>query len=263
MKTDARAATPDAGENAERPRYAIECRDVGIEFVINRRHKARLRDYVIQGRRATSERFWALRHIDLNIAPGDSVGLIGANGSGKSTLLKIIAGVLRPDEGEVIVHGGMAPLIELGAGFSGDLSARENVYLSGMILGLQEREIDEKFEDIVRFAGVRKFLDTPLKHFSSGMKARLGFAIVAQIDYPIMLIDEVLAVGDKAFRRKCNDVLDAKLGRGGRTLVLVSHREGDIRRFCRRVVYLRGGVIVADGEPDEVLARYNRDAEAD
>lgn len=234
---------------------AIKLTGVGVEFAINRQKKGKVRD-LVRGRRRR-ETFWALRGIDLEVRAGESIGLIGSNGSGKSTMLKLIAGVMYPDEGAVEVHGGIAPLIELGAGFSPELSARENVYLSGMILGLTEREIDLKFEDIVAFAGIRRFLDTPLKHYSSGMKARLGFSIVAQIDYPIMLIDEVLAVGDRRFRQKCNTVLEKKLRQGGRTLVLVSHREADIRKFCSRVVYLRQGRVAADGPPDEVFPLYN------
>jgi ABC-2 type transport system ATP-binding protein len=240
----------------------IEVRDTGIEFAINRKAKMRARDFFIHGRRAaSSERFWALRHVDLTVAPGESVGLIGPNGCGKSTLLKIIAGVLLPDEGSVEVVGPIAPLIELGAGFSPELSARENVYLSGTILGLSREQLDEKFDEIVDFAEVRRFLDTPLKHFSSGMKVRLGFSVVIQLDHPVFLIDEVLAVGDKRFRQKSYKAMQDLLG-GGRTLVLVSHNDADIERFCDRVVYLRDGRIVDDGPTTDVLARYTRDSES-
>lgn len=238
---------------------AIDARGVGIEFAINRKVKMRTRDLVIRGRRArSSQRFWALRDVDLSIAEGEAVGLVGRNGSGKSTLLKVIAGVLMPDEGSVDVHGSVAPLIELGAGFSPELSGRENIYLNATILGLSKEQIDERFDAIVEFSEVGQFLDTPLKHFSSGMKVRLGFSIVIQLDHPIFLIDEVLAVGDRAFRRKCRiamrDLVDT-----GRTLVVVSHRDADIKRFCNRAVYLRKGQVVDDGPVDDVLAHYNAD----
>lgn len=241
--------------------HAIDLRDVGIEFAINRKQKKRMRDLFIRGRRTrSSERFWALRHVDLRIAPGETVGLVGSNGSGKSTLLKLMAGVLWPDEGSVTVNGDIAPLIELGAGFAPDLSARENIYINGMILGLSKAEVEERFDNIVRFAGIRRFLDTPLKHFSSGMKVRLGFAVVVQLSHPIMLIDEVLAVGDRSFRRKCYRAMEAMMA-GGRTLVLVSHREHDIKRFCSRAIYLRQGEVVADGPTADVLAMYAEEAE--
>ena len=241
---------------------AIELHDVGIEFAINRKAKMRARDLFIHGRRAgASQRFWALRKIDLSIAEGEAVGLVGRNGSGKSTLLKVIAGVLIPDEGTVELNGSVAPLIELGAGFSPELSARENVYLSGTILGLDREQIDARFDDIVEFSEVGDFLDTPLKHFSSGMKVRLGFSIVIQLDHPIFLIDEVLAVGDKAFRKKCYRAMQDLVG-SGRTLVVVSHRDQDIQQFCQRAVYLRKGEVVDDGPVDAVLDHYTRDVEA-
>lgn len=250
----AAVATPERPPAVGEP--VIECRDAGIDFYINRKRKARIRDYFIRGR-VNAEKFWALRNIDLTIRKGESVGLIGANGSGKSTLLKLIAGVLYPDEGEVVVHGGVAPLIELGAGFSGDLSARENIYLSAMIMGLTEKQIDERFRSIVRFAGLKGFMDTPIKHFSSGMKGRLGFSIIAQVESDIMLLDEVFAVGDRRFSRKCARVMEEKLTKQGRTLVLVSHREKDLRQFCERTVWLRNGGIAADGPTDEVLRKYD------
>jgi ABC-2 type transport system ATP-binding protein len=241
----------------------IELEDVGIEFSINRRRKRQIRDMFIRGRAVREvERFWALKGVSLTVRKGESIGIVGSNGSGKSTLLKVIAGVLIPDEGVVQVNGAIAPLIELGAGFSPELSAHDNVYLNGTILGLTEKEIDERFEMIVRFSGVRRFMDTPLKHFSSGMKVRLGFAIVTQLSHPILLIDEVLAVGDRRFRRKCYRAMEEMLD-AGRTMVLVSHRERDIERFCTRAIYMQEGEKVMDGPTAEVLERYALDTAED
>ena len=240
---------------------AIEIKNVGMEFASNRKMKMRTRDIVIRGRRATSsQRFWALRHVDLSIAHGESVGLIGRNGSGKSTLLKVIAGVLIPDEGSAEVDGSVAPLIELGAGFAPELSGRENIYLNATILGLSAEQIEERFDAIIDFSEVGDFLDTPLKHFSSGMKARLGFGIVIQLDHPIFLIDEVLSVGDRAFREKCRVAMESLVA-SGRTLVIVSHQDEYIRQFCKRVVYLRKGEVVDDGPVEPVLEHYASDVD--
>lgn len=241
---------------------AIEVDNVGIEFAINRKARMRVRDLFVHGRkaRADSRRFWALRNVSFTVPAGESIGIVGGNGSGKSTLLKLIAGVLLPDEGTVAVHGRVAPLIELGAGFNAELSGRENVYLSATILGLTTAEIDQRFDAIVDFAEVRKFLDTPLKHYSSGMKVRLGFAIVTQLPHPILLIDEVLAVGDRSFKSKCYAVMDEMIA-SGRTLVVVSHRDQDIQQFCRRAIYMRQGEVAVDGPVDEVLAAYLADSE--
>jgi len=197
----------------------ISVDNVGIEFAINRRARMRFRDFFIHGKKALpGGKFWALRNVTFDVKPGQSLGIVGGNGSGKSTLLKLIAGVLLPDEGSVTLGGEVAPLIELGAGFHPDLAARKNIYLSGTILGLTEKEIDERFDAIVDFAEVRKFLDTPLRHFSSGMKVRLGFAIAAQVPHEILLIDEVLAVGDKRFREKSYKVVQERFD-SGKTIV--------------------------------------------
>lgn len=242
---------------------AIEARDLGIRFHINRRRRLKLRDLFIHGSRSTPKgQFWALRGASLEIAHGEAVGLIGGNGAGKSTLLRLIAGVLLPDEGTVDVDGGVAPLLELRAGFEGGLSARENIFLTGSLHGLSQEQIRDRFESIVEFAGIRDFLDTPVKHFSTGMKVRLGFAVVSRLDHPILLVDEVLAVGDKAFRKKCYRAIEGLLDEG-RTMVLVSHNESDLERFCRRGVYLRGGQVVATGPVREVLDRYGADQDGD
>jgi ABC-2 type transport system ATP-binding protein len=236
---------------------------LGVEFYRSRRRRMQVREMLFRGRTsAPSETFWALRDVSFDILPGQAVGIVGGNGSGKSTLLKMIAGVLIPDEGEVTVRQGVAPLIELTGGFVGELTARDNVYLTAGLHGLDKKTIDERFDEIIDFAGpqVRDGLDTPFRHFSSGMKVRLGFAVVTTLDEPIVLVDEVLAVGDKAFREKCYRRMEALLAEG-RTLFLVSHSEGDLRRFGDRALYLRSGRLVMDGTMNEVLADYSRDLE--
>lgn len=238
---------------------AVQVDDVGIKFLRNRKRRAKVRDF-FTGRSGAIEHddFWAVRHVSMSIAPGETVGLIGENGSGKSTLLKLIAGVLLPDEGTVTVNGEIAPLLELGAGFAGELSGRENIWLSGAIHGLSKEETAARFDAITRFAGkgVRGFLDTPVRHYSSGMKVRLGFAITAQLGHPILLIDEVLAVGDRRFRRRCYRRIEQLLEEG-RTLIIVSHSERDVRRFCDRSLWMRDGELAMDGPTEDVFAAYN------
>ena len=242
----------------------ISVRGLGIEFYRSRRRRMQLREMLFHGRSgAPKETFWALKDISFDICQGEAVGLVGGNGGGKSTLLKMIAGVLLPDEGSVDVHGGVAPLIELTGGFVGELSARDNVYLTAGLHGLSKVRIDERFDEIIDFAGpeVRAGLDTPYRHFSSGMKVRLGFAVVTTLDEPIVLVDEVLAVGDRAFREKCYRRMEALLA-DGRTLFLVSHSEKDLRRFSSRGLYLRRGQLMMDGPMVDVLDRYNADLDA-
>jgi len=239
----------------------ISAKDVGIEFYTSRRRKMQLRDLLFHGRATSSTgTFWALQDISFDIAKGEAVGLVGGNGSGKSTLLKTIAGVLLPDEGSVTVDGGVAPLIELTGGFRGELTCRDNLYVQAGLHGLSKAQIEERFEDMVDFAGpqVRAALDRPYRHLSSGMQVRLGFAVISSLDEPIFLVDEVLAVGDKAFREKCYLRMERLLGEG-RTLFLVSHNEKDLKRFGTRGLYLRQGRLVMDGPMDEVLSQYHED----
>jgi ABC-2 type transport system ATP-binding protein len=241
---------------------AITVSDIGIKFAINRRRRLELKNLFIRGARETlgTGEFWALRNVSFSVAAGESVGLIGRNGSGKSTLLRLIAGVLLPDEGTIEVHGGVGAMIELSAGFVGDLTARDNVYLISALHGFSREQTDERFQEIIEWAGVERFVDTPVMHFSSGMKARLAFSIVTQMEEPILLVDEVLAVGDAAFRRKCADVIERMLAEG-RTFLLVSHNENDLRRWCKRGIYLKNGAMVADGPVEDVLEEYAADAE--
>jgi ABC-2 type transport system ATP-binding protein len=242
----------------------ISVNGLGIEFYRSRRRRMQLRELLFHGRNsAPKETFWALRDVSFDIYPGEAVGLVGGNGGGKSTLLKMIAGVLLPDEGSVRVDGGVAPLIELTGGFVGELSARDNIYLTAGLHGLSRAQVDERFDEIVDFAGreVREGLDTPYRHFSSGMKVRLGFAVITTLDEPIILVDEVLAVGDRAFREKCYQRMESLLAQG-RTLFLVSHSENDLKRFSTRGLYLRKGRLMMDGPMLEVLDRYNADMDA-
>ncbi|MGN6302095.1 MAG: ABC transporter ATP-binding protein [Angustibacter sp.] len=238
----------------------ISAHGLGIEFYRSRRRRLSLREMVLKGRStAPRDTFWALQDITFDITAGEAVGLVGGNGSGKSTLLKMIAGVMLPDAGSVSVNGGVAPLIELTGGFVGDLTARENVFLLGGLHGLSQRQIRERFDDIVDFAGIGDFIDTPFRHFSSGMQVRLGFAVVTTLDEPIILVDEVLAVGDRAFREKCYGRMEQLLQQG-RTLFLVSHSEGDLLRFGTRGLYLRKGQLVGDGPMADIIKQYNEDS---
>ena len=190
------------------------------------------------------------------MTPGEAIGVVGRNGQGKSTLLKLVAGVMLPDEGGVTVAGGVAPLIEITGGFVNDLTVRDNVYLTAGLHGMPRREIDARYDEIIDFAELHESVDTPYKHLSSGMKVRLAFAVISRLEEPIILVDEVLAVGDKAFREKCYARIEELLA-GGRTLFFVSHSERDLLRFCTRGLYLDKGALVMDGAIKDVVARYN------
>lgn len=239
---------------------AIEVVGLGVRFRRNRRGRRSFKDIFGRGGRAQRPgEFWGLRDVTFSVRPGESIGVVGRNGQGKSTLLKLVAGVLLPDEGRVDVHEGVAPLIELTGGFVGDLTVRENVRLTAGLHGMSRAEITRRFDGIIDFAELQDFLDTPYKHLSSGMKVRLAFSVVSQLDEPILLVDEVLAVGDKAFREKCYRRIDELLA-GGRTLFFVSHNERDLRRFCERGLYLDKGRLVLDGPIGDVLDRYNADS---
>lgn len=236
----------------------IEVEGLGIEFLRGRKRNLSLREMVFTGRSAhQKETFWALKDITFQVGRGEAVGLVGMNGGGKSTLLKMIAGTLIPDAGHVHVKEGVAPLIELTGGFIGELTARENIYLTAGLHGMSRDDIDARFDDIVDFAGpqVRAGLDVPYRHFSSGMQVRLGFSVITCLDEPVILVDEVLAVGDAAFREKCYNRMENLLDQG-RTLFLVSHSSGDLLRFCTRGLYLNDGHLVGDGPMDEIMDRY-------
>ncbi|MEV8241296.1 ABC transporter ATP-binding protein [Microbacterium testaceum] len=238
---------------------AIDVHGLGVRFRRNRRGTRSLKDlFGGAERRSRPDEFWALRDVSFRVEPGESIGVVGRNGQGKSTLLKLVAGVLLPDEGGVEVDGGVAPLIEITGGFVGDLTVRENVRLTAGLHGMPRAEIARRFDDMIAFAEIGDFVDTPYKHLSNGMKVRLAFSVVSQLDEPILLVDEVLAVGDRAFREKCYRRIDELLAEG-RTLFFVSHNEKDLRRFCRRGLYLDGGRLQLDAPIADVLDRYNED----
>ncbi|MDO7881384.1 ABC transporter ATP-binding protein [Salinibacterium soli] len=237
----------------------ISVSDAGIRFRRNRRARRSFKDLLSGRKRRTRPgEFWALRDVSFDVRSGEAIGVVGRNGQGKSTLLKLVAEVILPDEGSVAVSGGVAPLIEITGGFVDDLTVRDNVYLTAGLHGMSRQEIDERFAEIIDFAEIGDFVDTPYKHLSSGMKVRIAFAVISRLEEPILLVDEVLAVGDKAFREKCYRRIEELLA-GGRTLFFVSHNEKDLRRFCSRGLYLDKGALVLDSGIDEVLDRYNSD----
>ncbi|WP_105567565.1 ABC transporter ATP-binding protein [Microbacterium halophytorum] len=240
-------------------RNAIEVSGLGIRFRRSKRQRSSILSmFASSNRRTPKDQFWALRDVSFDVRPGEAIGVVGRNGQGKSTLLKLVASVLIPDEGNVQVNGGVAPLIEITGGFANDLTVKENVRLAGGLHGMTKAEVASRYDEIIDFAELHKFQNTPFRHLSSGMKVRLAFAVVSRLDEPIILVDEVLAVGDKGFREKCYARIDEMLAEG-RTLFFVSHNEKDLQRFCTRGLYIRDHRLVMDGPIAEVLEQYNAD----
>ena len=238
---------------------AVEVKDVTMIFNMASESLTNLKEYFIKlaKHELFFEEFRALKHISFNVHRGEVVGLVGTNGSGKSTMLKVIAGVLEPSEGECSVRGNIAPLIELGAGFDPELTARENIYLNGALLGYTKEFIDASFDDIIEFAELKDFVDMPLKNFSSGMVARIAFAIATITEPDILIVDETLSVGDVFFQQKCERRIQHFIESGDVTVLFVSHSMEQVERICQRAVWIEKGDLRMDGPVDEVCKAYH------
>ena len=241
---------------------AIVISGVSKRFRLYHERNQSLKAAILRRGRASYDEFWALQDVSFEIPTGKTFGIIGTNGSGKSTLLKCIAKILRPDAGSITANGSIAALLELGSGFHPELSGRDNVFLNGAILGMSKREITGKFDEIVSFAGLEKFIDTPVKNYSSGMYVRLGFSVAISVDPEILLVDEVLAVGDEAFQRKCNEKFN-QFRDDGRTVVIVSHAMGAMRDLCDEMAWLDNGVLRDVGRPADVVDEYVDESHVD
>ncbi len=239
----------------------IELQHVSMRFCLAKDKIGGIKEYAIrllQGHIQFHE-FWALRDVSFTVNTGEVMGIVGWNGAGKSTLLKVIAGVLSPTLGEIKVHGRISPLIELGAGFDIELTARENIFLHGAILGYDAKFLTRKFDEIVDFAGIGEFLDVPLKNFSTGMVARLAFSLATMVEPEILLVDEILSVGDHRFQKKSEERMRHLMGTGA-TVILVSHRTDVLQNVCQRVLWLQKGEMKMIGEATAVCAAYLREA---
>ena len=241
----------------------VEVNDVSMRFNLAQEKTETLKEYTVKllkGKLMFNE-FYALKNVSFTVDRGEAVALIGRNGSGKSTMLKVIAGVMYPSQGSCTVRGSIAPMIELGAGFDMDLTARENIYLNGAVLGFDRDYMNEHFESIIEFSELQDFIDVPVKNFSSGMIARLGFSIATEVKADLLVVDEVLAVGDFMFQQKCMKRLEGMLADGS-TLLFVSHASDTVRSLCGRAVWLDHGVKRADGPSDEVCTAYEQAMQA-
>lgn len=243
-------------------RTVVEAREVSKKYRLVHERNNSLKATIMRGRRTVSEDFWALRDVSFEVAEGETFALIGENGSGKSTMLKCLTGILRPNHGSVRVEGKVSALLELGAGFHHELSGRENVYLNGAILGLSQKELRRRFDEIVDFAGIGPFIDEPVKNYSSGMYVRLGFSVAINVDPDVLLVDEVLAVGDEAFQRKCLEKF-SELKRNGKTVVMVSHGLVGVQNMCDRVAWFSHGQLMQVGEPRAVIEAYTDTVQVD
>ena len=235
----------------------IKVENVGMQFNLSQEKIDNIKEYVIKmlKRELLFQEFWALRNVSFEIEKGDRMGVIGLNGAGKSTLLKIISGVMKPTEGNLEINGKLVPLLELGAGFDSNYTGRENIYLNGAILGYTKEFLDEKYEEIVEFAEIRDFMDVPIKNFSSGMRARLGFSIATVVEPEILVLDEVLSVGDAKFRQK-SEARIMELFDKGITVLFVSHSIDQVKRLCNKAIWLEKGKIVMQGDAEEVCNKY-------
>ena len=237
------------------PKSAVSIDGLWKYFRLYHEKNQYLKATMLNGRRSRFDEFWALKDVSFEIPEGSTFGIIGSNGSGKSTLLKCLAGILVPDKGSLQVNGRISALLELGAGFHPDLTGRENVFLNGAILGMTNREIEKNFDDIIEFAGLGQFIDTPVKNYSSGMVVRLGFAIATNVDPEILIIDEVLAVGDASFQQRCFEKIES-FRKEGRTIILVSHGLSQITQLCTTTAWLERGSLRMIGSSYEVVSEY-------
>ena len=237
---------------------AVEVKDVSILFNLNKEKVDNLKEYFVKfvTHKLMFTEFWALRDISFTVENGERLGILGFNGAGKSTLLKTIAGVLKPTKGSVKVHGVIAPLLELGAGFDSNYSGKENIFLYGATMGYSRKYIQEKYDEIVEFSELKDFIDVPIKNYSSGMKARLGFAIATAVEPEVLILDEVLSVGDAKFRRKSEAKVTSMFDKGV-TVLFVSHSTEQVRRLCDKAIILEKGKIIAQGEVNEICDLYD------
>ncbi len=234
---------------------AVDIRSVSKLYRISHEKTPSLKNTIIRGRRTRYEEFLALDDVSLSIKHGQTIGIIGPNGSGKSTLLKLISKIIIPTKGEVVVNGLLSALLELGAGFHPDLTGRENIYINAAILGMRKREVDAKLDEIISFSELEKFIDTPVKNYSSGMYMRLGFSVAINVNPDILLVDEVLAVGDQSFQAKCFNVIHDFMKRG-KTIIIVSHDLETVSDICNQVVFLKDGKISDKGKPLQTVSKY-------
>ena len=234
---------------------AIEVRNVYKKFKIFHDKGQTLKERLLFRRRSAYEELWVLKGISFSLFKGEAVGIVGENGSGKSTILKLISRIITPDSGEIVVNGRISSLIELGAGFHPDMSGKENIYINAAIFGLTKKEIDSRLQDIIDFSELQTYIDSPVRTYSSGMYMRLAFSVAIHVNADVLLIDEILAVGDAAFQQKCFERLE-EIKRNGTTIIIVSHSLGQIERICNRSIWLLDGQIEAEGVPHDVHAQY-------
>jgi ABC-2 type transport system ATP-binding protein/lipopolysaccharide transport system ATP-binding protein len=244
-------------EEAPPPEQAIRLEDVSVRYRVPSERIGTFKEYVIRllKRQVQMRTFWALNDVNLDVYRGEVFGLVGNNGAGKSTLLKVVARVLRPKKGRVIVRGSVAPLLELGAGFHPELTGKENIFLNGALLGFSHRETLEKYDQIVEFSELGEFISAPIRTYSSGMYARLGFAVATASEPDVLIVDEILGVGDENFQKKCQARIEAFRKRGA-AIMLVSHNMATVEKMCQRAAWLDHGVLKTVGEPDQVIRAY-------
>ncbi|MFN2189867.1 MAG: ABC transporter ATP-binding protein, partial [Candidatus Promineifilaceae bacterium] len=245
-------------EGTQESTAVIQFEDVSKRFVYTLEHQRTLLESLIDSFSRDPERhteLWAVRNVSFHVSPGECLGIIGRNGSGKSTILKLLSGIIDPTSGRIAVNGRLSALLELGAGFHADLTGRENIFLNGSILGMSKQEIESCYDDIVSFSELEEFIDMPVKHYSSGMYMRLGFSVAVHVEPKVLIVDEVLAVGDQNFQEKCIDrIFDLK--RGGTTIIIVSHNLDTVRRLSTHLIWLDKGEVKAAGPVEEVIGRY-------